>query len=373
MLRTNVLILKFPYSSLFGGGEKHTLTLVEKLQPHCQFYLLSNCGVLVPEFKQRHWSVQTIWAGTEPVTPKALLLFLFTAPLIWGNLSYWLIKYKIQHHINVVFCLSLTEKILITPLARLLGCQVIWMEHLQIERSLRLSPLRLLYILWSRLAMVVTVVEAVREQLERLGVPTKHIRVIYNAIDIKKFKPHPTPVEKLVDQYRVLFIGRLSEEKGVTDLLKALVSVRKIIPQLRCTIIGTGPLHDVLVQQCNDLELTDCVEFVGFQEDIAEWLRRGDVVVLPSTHRETFGLVLAEALATVKPVVATTTGGLREVVNKAGWLVEPHQPTQLAEAIIAVYENYPLALHRAQQGRLRVLELFEERRMIEEYAQLFHN
>ena len=155
----NILILKFPYSSVYGGGEKHTITLVERLGARHHFYLLSTCSVLLQEFDRRSWHQQRTWAGTEPVTPKALGLFIFTWPIILINLIWWLMQYKLKYHIDVLFCLSLTEKVLLTPWARLLGIQVIWMEHLQIERWLLASPLRFLYILWSRLATVVTVVD----------------------------------------------------------------------------------------------------------------------------------------------------------------------------------------------------------------------
>ncbi|MBI2415940.1 MAG: glycosyltransferase family 4 protein [Candidatus Kerfeldbacteria bacterium] len=367
----NVLILKFPYSSVYGGGEKHTITLVEKLQPNYTFYLLSSCPVLLREFSQRHWPTQRLWAGTEPVTPAALLTFFFTAPIIWINLFWHVLQYKLRHHISVLFCLSLTEKVLLTPWARLLGIKVIWMEHLQIERSLRLSPLRLLYVLWSRLAVVVTVVEAVRDQLMHLGVPNDRIRVIYNAVNIKQFMPHPTPPERLTEEYRLLFIGRLAPEKGVDDLLTALASVKKIIPHVQLTIVGEGAGQADLETLTEELALNSIVRFVGFQTNIPEWLQNHDVLVLPAVRRETFGIVLAEALAIVKPVIATTIGGLTEVVSKHGWIVEPHEPMALAQAIIDVYENYPLAIHRAQAGRLRVLELFQEQRMVQEYATLF--
>ena len=161
-----VLLAKFPYSSTYGGGEKHTLTLVQHLSKEYDFFLLSTCSVLVSEFKKRGWSVASTWAGTEPVTPKAVLWFFVTWPAILINLLCKLLTYKLRHHVDAIFCLSLTEKVLVTPFARLFGIKVFWMEHLQIERWLLANPLRFFYILWSRLATVVTVVEAVKDQLD---------------------------------------------------------------------------------------------------------------------------------------------------------------------------------------------------------------
>jgi glycosyltransferase involved in cell wall biosynthesis len=369
----HILILKFPYSSTYGGGEKHMLTLVERLRDRHDFYLLSTCSVLLPEFRKRSWATATTWAGIEPVTLHALLWFCFTAPAIWFNLFRLLIVYKLRHRIDTLFCLSLTEKVLLTPWARLLGMKVIWMEHLQIERWLTANPLRLLYILWSRFATVVTVVEAVKEQLKKLGVPDNRITVIYNAVDTKAFPPSPSSPHTLGEQFRILFIGRLATEKGIDDLLHAVAQVRLTIPPVHLTLVGDGYWRPDLETLAQQLKIADIVEFAGFQDNIPHWMKQCDVLVLPSIRRETFGIVIIEAFATVKPVVATTTGGLTEIVDRYGWLVPPHRPQALAEALIDVHDNYQLAVYKASSGRVRVLELFQEKRMIQEYDALFRN
>lgn len=367
----NILILKFPYSSTYGGGEQHTLTLVERLGEKHRFWLLSTCRVLLPEFKKRGWAHQAIWAGTEPVTLDALVLWLFTWPAILVNLLGWLIRYKMRYQIDTVFCLSLTEKVLLTPFARLLGMRVIWMEHLQIERWLVASPLRLLYVLWSRLTTVVTVVAAVEDQLVKLGVPAKQVRVIYNAVDVSKFSPSPSRAEDLAQHFRVLFVGRLASEKGIDDLLQALQIVRQQVPHIQLNIVGEGTQRSTLEQLTQQLKLTEIVTFSGFSQDIPTVLKQCDVLVLPSTRRETFGIVLVEALASVKPVIATTTGGLTEIVDQFGWSVSPHTPAAIATALIDIYQHYDQAVQKASAGRQRVLELFQVDRMVTDYDTLF--
>lgn len=371
MERKNILILKFPYASVYGGGEKHTITLVERLAAKHHFYLLSSCSVLLPEFEQRGWQQQRIWAGTEPVTPKALALFCFTWPALLLHVFIWLLRYEIRYHIDVIFCLSLTEKVLLTPWARLLGIKVIWMEHLQIERWLLANPLRFIYMLWSRLATIVTVVEAVKDQLVHLGVPPQRIQVIYNSVNVKDFPPSPSSLTSIQNHFRVLFVGRLAMEKGIDDLLHALQEIKHQIPNITLTIVGEGDQYDELIHLSQQLELSDRVKFVGFRKDIPDIIKQCDVLVLPSTRRETFGIVMIEALATVKPVIATTTGGLTEIIDRYGWIVPPHRPSAIAEALVDVYQNYELALYKASQGRIRVLELFQERRMIQDYDNLF--
>lgn len=367
----NILIIKFPYSSTFGGGEQHTITLVDRLRDNHHFWLLSTCSVLVPEFTKRGWPVERIWAGSEPVTPKTLLVFFFTAPFITINLFKKIIQYRFKHNIDTLYCLSLTEKVLVTPLARLFGLRVIWVEHLQIERWLLHSPLRFAYALWSRLATVVTVVEAVKKQLMDLGVPEANIQVIYNSIDIKHFIPHPSTPKDVAQSFDILFIGRLAIEKGINDLIEAIALVRSSIPQVSLTIVGQGDWQAELEHLAEERQVDDIIRFVGWQADVTSWIQQSDALVLPATRRETFGIVLAEALAMVKPVVATNIGGVPEVVGNHGWLVEPHQPQAIATALQEIYNDYEAALRKTQAGRMHVLELFREDTMIQEYDALF--
>lgn len=366
----SILILKFPYSSTYGGGEKHTIQLVERLT-HYRFHLLSTCSVLVPEFKKRGWSVRTTWAGTEPVTPKAVAWFFFTAPFVTLNLIFRLLHYKFSRGVDTLFCLSLTEKLLLTPWARLFGVRVIWMEHLQIENWLLRNPYRIFYVAWSRLATVVTVVEAVRDQLVRLHVPEDNIKVIYNAVNIHEFLPHPSTPEEIRQQFNVLFVGRLATEKGIDDLLRAIDMARTHIPNIHLTIVGQGDWQPELERMIHEMGIQDLVTFAGFQKDVRSWMQKCHVLVLPAVRRESFGIVLAEAMATIKPVIATKVGGVQEIVDRYGWLVDPHEPNQIAQALHEIYQDYTGAVAKTQLGRIHVLELFREDRMLREYDNLF--
>ncbi|MFA6028134.1 MAG: glycosyltransferase family 4 protein [Patescibacteria group bacterium] len=368
----NILILKFPFSSLYGGGEKHTIDLVDNLSNRgFKFYLVSTCSVLTREFVKRGWEQKRIWAGTEPVSKKSLALFFFSWPFIFINLLRILITYKIKYHIQIIYCLSLTEKVLLTLPARMFGIKVIWVEHLLIENWLLLSPLKYLYIFLSRYCLIITVVNAVKDQLIKLGVKEQNIKVIYNSVDLKKFTPHPTPLNDLYNEFKVGFVGRLNEEKGVKYLILAIAKLKEIIPQIKLIIVGEGDQKNSLKMLIKDRRIEDRVMFVGFQKDIPKWMANFDCLVLPATRRETFGIVVAEALASIKPVIVTNVGGLSEVVGDAGYIVEPHHSTGIADSLVAIYKNYSQALDKAKKGRKRVEEMFSLEKMIQEYEQTF--
>ncbi len=368
MKKPAILIVKFPYSSTFGGGEKHTLTIVEKLSDQYDFYLASTCAVLLKEFEARNWNARRYWMPTEPVTPKALLLLLCIWPIALVQLIRIALHYRHTYGVRTLYCLSLTEKIILTPWARLFGMRVLWIEHLQIERWLLQSPLRLLYVLWSRFATIITVVEAVRTQLIALGVPEKAVTVIYNSVHALDFTPPHTRALAENKPFHVLFVGRLAIEKGVSDLISAVASIQTTIPNISLTIAGDGPEKQALEQQVTTLNLSKTVTFAGFINDVASALHAADVLVLPSTRRETFGIIAAEALACELPVIVTTAGGVSEVVGDCGWIVPPHHPEAIARALTEIYTDYENAYKKAKNGRKRMIERFSEETMIEQYS-----
>lgn len=97
-------------------------------------------------------------------------------------------------------------------------------------------------------------------------------------------------------------------------------------------IAGDGPLRQELQDLAHKLRLEDYVDFLGIRDDIPALMSASDVFVLSSAW-EGFGLVVAEAMACQRVVVATDCGGVKEVLGSAGYLVQPRQATELADAL----------------------------------------
>jgi glycosyltransferase involved in cell wall biosynthesis len=118
--------------------------------------------------------------------------------------------------------------------------------------------------------------------------------------------------------------------------------------------------------------VADHVTFTGFRDDLPALLARWDLFVLPSLW-EGFGLVLLEAMAAGRPVVASRVGPIPEIVQhgETGLLVEPGQPGPLADALLKVLENPDLAARFGAAGRRRVAERFTLDRMVAEIEALY--
>lgn len=174
--------------------------------------------------------------------------------------------------------------------------------------------------------IVAPVSDSLTDALISLGVPRDRIELISNPVDTDRFRPSDEPRD--ID---VLYVGRLSPEKGPQDLLDACL---ELPPQTHVVIAGSGRMRADLEKGAAAASCT--IEFTGFlsEDELARIYRRARVVVIPS-HTEALPNVALEAMASGVPVVATRVGGLPTLIDDGttGWLVEPRDVQGLREAI----------------------------------------
>jgi glycosyltransferase involved in cell wall biosynthesis len=141
----------------------------------------------------------------------------------------------------------------------------------------------------------------------------------------------------------ILFVGNITLDKGLIDLVKAFALVKKQISQAELHLIGSTK-NKPFVEELTTIIKEDRIEGIVFhepkpQQDIAEWMNAADVFVLPS-YIEGFGLVALEAMACGTPVVASNVGGLSYLLNNgSGILIPPSDSQALSEGISQVLTN----------------------------------
>lgn len=370
----NILIFKFPYSSLFGGGERHTLLVVEELQKKgFNFFLVSSCPILLKEFKARKWPAFKTWGGVEPVARWALLVWPLVAPLALINLVFVLLYYRLRHKVKILYCLSLGEKILATLPAKILGMEVFWLEHVTVERWLSQNPLKVFYRMFSGMATVVVISKIIGKQLEEMvGIPKERIRVIYNGVDLSKFRLKEYRWGD-VARYNIGCVARLEKEKGIEFLIQAVKIVREFIPFARLIIVGEGPERRKLMWLSERLGLKEIIQWVGYQREIEKWYGFFDALVLPSVKRESFGITLVEAMAMGIPVVASRLGGIPEIIDhkKNGFLAKPGDSQDLADQLMYLYNNRSEVRQMILAARKKIEDQFSLERMIRDFYLLF--
>ena len=225
---------------------------------------------------------------------------------------------------------------------------------------------------------------------------------VFNGVDVDAFRPAVNRAKGGCDRERIVYVGRISPEKGLHVLLDAFEQVLTRRPNARLALVGgaqTVP-KEYIVDLAEDPRVRNLDRFYG-RESYVEFLRervRGplkqrvsfegelshdalaklltetSVLVLPSLV-ETFGLPIIEAMAAELPVVASRIGGIPEIVveGQTGLLVEPDSPAELAQTLLRILDDPVLAEAMGRAGRKRAEELFSWDRVVRSLNDHYEN
>lgn len=224
--------------------------------------------------------------------------------------------------------------------------------------------------IYSKLSLWISLTQGMKEDvLKFTRMPREKVKVVPLGADLHEFDPSRydssnaralfgLPQEKNI----IGVLGRLDPQKGQDTLLRAVPEVIRHHPDVLFVIAGdetTGePGYKAFLQElCRTLAIEPYVKFLPFTEDVPRLMASLDIFTLPS-FCETFGLVVVEAMAMGRPVIATNAGGVPEIVSngKTGLLVEPRDASALARAIHRILSNASLRsslAHSARQEALR--------------------
>ncbi len=207
-------------------------------------------------------------------------------------------------------------------------------------------PRRLIGWAAGRAAGIITVCNALRDELLTLGVDPAKVVSLRNGVDLKLFQPFEPAQRDAVrqrlglDGFTLLAVGHLVPVKAQDMAVAALPQ----LPGVRLLIAGNGPNRGMLLQLAQELHVADRVTFLGAvpQAELRDYYGAADALVLPS-EREGWANVLLEAMACGTPVIASRVWGTPEVVAEpeAGLLMSERSPQALAEAVGALRASYP--------------------------------
>lgn len=190
---------------------------------------------------------------------------------------------------------------------------------------------------------VIAVSEYVAALLKGEGYPENRIRVIYNGVDPDEYRPAQgqlKPHDWTSGAVKIGTVGRLVPEKGHAYLVRAAAIVVKQCPRCEFFIAGDGPEKAHLRQLIAELGLHDSVHLTGYLQNVPSFLRGLDLFVFPSLD-EGLGIALIEAMMSGLPVIASSAGGIPEVVKDGvtGELIAPADPLALARAIAGLIKR----------------------------------
>lgn len=183
--------------------------------------------------------------------------------------------------------------------------------------------------------------------------------IIHNWVDTVKYHL-PIRSSHNTGYINLLYIGWLTEQKGILDLVEAVNGIKGKMPNLRVHIGGDGPDRDSMIQKIEESGLEDFFVFHGWVDYSRkmELYSEADFFILPS-QAEGFPNSLLEAMAVGLPVVASNVGAVEDLVTReSGIIVTPSDISEIAKALLLMYENKELREKAGIESRLRVEKLF---------------
>ena len=228
---------------------------------------------------------------------------------------------------------------------------------------------------------IIAVSGATKEYVLRLGAKPSKVKVVYNGVDLVKFRPLAGKREEMrrklgipQDATVVLTVRRLVYKNGVDTLIDTANIAVKKNPRIVFLAVGKGPDSDSVKVRIHELGIDGNFKLAGFvsDQDLPLYYNAADMFVLPSKSGEGLPLVAMEAMACALPVIATDVGGIREVLmDDYGKLVPPNQPELFAEAILEFatvdFSSRKLELRAMMEEKFswdanvaRLVEIYEE-------------
>lgn len=200
--------------------------------------------------------------------------------------------------------------------------------------------------------------------------PLRSVEVVHPGVDLHRFDPLLLPdmqaarrnIGIRTDRFLIGIVGRLQRWKGIHVLIEAMPEVARSYPEAQCVIVGGRheletdyPLY--LKERIQSLCLEESVLLAGAQENIPQWMQAMDVIVHAS-DKEPFGMVIIEAMALGKPVIATNSGGPTEIISDGvnGLLVPFNDPKALAQSVLRCLGNEDFAGEIGFAARQRASE-----------------
>jgi len=351
-----------------GGAENILISLVEKLDSRFE----SVVGLI-------HMG----WVSAKLVNSGVKVIALKTGKLHDAKLLSCVYRTIKQERIELIHSHLLDMSCLSAIAAAAAGVPHITTEHGDIHHVSRKLTVRTLLkakILAILSNKIVFVSKFTRDKfVDITGMHENKSCVIYNGVDLSTFEKPVNVQEKRAEigiRESDLIVGNVANlypVKGQTYLLKAAKQVINQIPNAKFIFIGRGPLEEELKREAHSLGIGSSVKFLNYREDVKDLLKIMNIFVLTSLS-EGMPVSMIEAMASKVPVIATSVGGIPEVIQDGlnGYIVTPSDPSQLANRMSTLLKNEDIAQNFATAGYNKVRDHLTLQSMITKYAVMYN-
>jgi len=331
------------------------------------------------------FSKKNIYFGPRPMGIFSLIIFIF----LWPFLSLYQLFFLIfeRNKIKAIICFDWNEKIIFTPLAKLLGIKMIWLEYPDIDHRDGLKFFTFLYRFCSRWATIVVFINISKLFLKQINISQNNIKVIPLGIKLGKYGHQDTIFSSLAKTEHLKFnrkyftVGatfNFKNSRQIENLFQAIKICLSVIPNLQLIIIGDGSEKKNLNWLAKKMEIDNVIWFVGGpaqngqEAHFKKWFNSFDIFVATYLPARFFDLkMVLIAMASGLSVVGFRNRGFEDIIkDKTGLLIEADNNEILANKIIELYQNSRLRRNLGENAREQVDKNYNIDKMVEEFAKI---
>jgi glycosyltransferase involved in cell wall biosynthesis len=287
-----------------------------------------------------------------------------------------------ENQIEIIHVHANTALVLLALPAKLAGCKLLFHLHdtfLTKTEGGVFSPVNR-RVLWFAMRYFADVIFVVSDFVRRTVLQfdqrlSDKVQILRNGIDVANIRQDKLSVYKGGNPSIVSY-GVLATHKGFQAGIEALSILKHDYGiRARYQIIGDGPFHDDLVSLARELRVSDVVEFVAFQKQVHRYVSLADIVLIPPVYEDPCPLVVLEAMANSKIIIASRSGGIPEMIRDGveGYLVDRNDPRQIADRVVQIMNNPQDANRMADNAYRRVKQEFSIKGMAERLVNIYHS
>jgi glycosyltransferase involved in cell wall biosynthesis len=360
-------VLQLISSGGYYGAENVVVSLSESLER-------KNCRSVIGLFRHQYHHDEEL---ARQAQQRGLTVLQILCHRRWDWQTVRAIREKLEYfNIDVLHTHGYKADIYGFLAARRRGLPIVSTCHLWTHDTAQVRMYELLDSLFlRRFDAVVAVSHTIEESLCLSGVSESKIRVIDNGIDLPSFSQARATLAEKINKGQSLIVGtvgRLVPQKGLEYFLRAARGVLADFPNVFFVVIGAGPNRETLEHMARELAIKQNTLFTGYCADMPGAYASMDVFVLASID-EGMPMVVLEALASKKPVVATCVGAVPQLIipEKTGLLVGPRDVQALKVAILRLLRDSTLRSKLGNAGEALVKRSHSRNIMAENYLQLY--
>lgn len=333
-------------------------------------------------FKSKNWGAKKIYLGPSIKNIFNIPFFLITYPLNLILIFFKLTYHKYKKKIESIICLEDKEKILITPIAKILGIKIIWLEKLNIgaPKTIASKIIFIFYKIFSKWAGIIVFSDKNKKFLEKKGIVDNKIIAINPGIKLK----NPSFQENIFSEisnkdkvknkfFTIGVITPLVKNQKIETILKSIKIAMSASLQMQLIVIGDGEERKNLSWMAKKMEIDNNIWFVGEQAQTSKWLNNFDIFIvgnekIKSEEMESILLAMHASL----PIIGPSNEGLEDIMldEEQEFLINMDNSEELAQKIIKIQKNQSLREKIGQLNKETVIKNFTTKNQVEKILKI---